>query len=331
MHINTHALLTVSPHLSLRIHSIDFLPELSVGGAKKPSYDQMSSNSSTNGSSHNNGGDCKTSIELADGSSDVYNVYYTTNNKQHKIVTTVTNNSEVVTDWINKEVYTKFRNKLNNLVVGLDIEWKRARDSSTRNIVSVLQLCFSTRCLIFQIGCCDEIPQSLVDFLGNNKFIFVGAGVDGDAHKLLADHEVLVARTEELGSLAAFKLTKTWKEYRECKYYQSGLKALAKEVLNWELPKDRRTQMSDWGGAYLTEYQIEYACLDAFVSFKLAIDLMARVSPVHTSDKEKRPFWKDFNKKDKEAEDAKPEEANQVSDKTKGSKTNNGTKSSKRV
>ncbi|KAI3997600.1 hypothetical protein MKX01_011017 [Papaver californicum] len=214
------------------------LSGLSLGAKKNPSWsDQMSSNSSTNGSNSYNGGDNISSIKLVDCSESThheYDVYY----YKEKIRTTVTHTGSVVDRWITG-VYKDFPNKLNNLVVGLDIEWRRLRENSTRNPVAVLQLCLLKRCLIFQISCCDYIPDSLPDFLGNEKFTFVGVGIDGDAHKLWVDHGLNVARTEELGSLAAYKLTKTVREYRESRLYKAGVRDLARDVLGQELPKTR--------------------------------------------------------------------------------------------
>ncbi|KAI3945263.1 hypothetical protein MKX01_035024 [Papaver californicum] len=284
----------------------------------------MSSNSSTNGSNSYNGGDNISSIKLVDCSESThheYDVYY----YKEKIRTTVTHTGSVVDRWITG-VYKDFPNKLNNLVVGLDIEWRRLRENSTRNPVAVLQLCLLKRCLIFQISCCDYIPDSLADFLGNEKFTFVGVGIDGDAHKLWVDHGLNVARTEELGSLAAYKLTKTVREYRESRLYKAGLRDLARDVLGQELPKKRGIQLSRWDNDFLTDYQIEYACLDAFVPFKLAINLMARVNPVHTDERrgQKKPFYKDFSQPKKVVE----EETKQVSEKQ---ANGNGTKSNKRV
>ncbi|KAI3935801.1 hypothetical protein MKX01_032985 [Papaver californicum] len=307
------------------------LSGLSLGAKNNTSWsDQMSSNSSTNGSSSYNGGDNNvSSVKLVDGSKSThheYNVYY----EKEKIRTTVTHTASVVDQWI-AGVYNDFPSKLNNLVVGLDIEWRRLRENSTRNPVAVLQLCLLKRCLIFQISCCDYIPNSLADFLSNEKFTFVGVGIDSDAHKLWVDHGLNVARTQELGSLAAYKLTKTVREYRESRLYKAGLRDLARDVLGQKLPKKRGIQLSHWDNDFLTDYQIEYACLDAFVSFKLAINLMARVNPVHTDERrgQKKPFYKDFSQPKQVVE----EETKQVSEKraANGSSKTNGTKSNKRV
>ncbi|RZC61810.1 hypothetical protein C5167_023558 [Papaver somniferum] len=240
--------------------------------------------------------------------------------KEDKVRTTVTHTASVVDQWI-ASVYAEFRNKLNNLVLGLDIEWSRkSRDGYSRNKVAVVQLCFSTRCLIFHISRCDEIPESLADFLSNEKFIFVGAGIDGDAHKLWVDYGLYVGRTEEVGTLAAFKLTKTFGDYRNSGLYNAGLKNLAKDVLRLEIPKPRQIQTSNWNVSFLTEQQIEYACLDALVSFKLFIDLRSLPTPTHTN-REPKKFFRDFSEKKTEEEGTE-----QVSD-----KKANGTKEAKQV
>ncbi|KAI3900296.1 hypothetical protein MKW92_010676 [Papaver armeniacum] len=233
------------------------------------------------GLSLHNGGDNVSYILAVDVSNSTYRTYDVYYHKT-RIRTTVTHTASVVDQWI-EDVYNDFRSKLKNVVVGLDIEWTRQPrgHNSTRNRVAVLQLCLCRRCLIFQISWCHNIPQSLHDFLSDEKFVFVGVGIDGDAHKLWLDYRMTVARAEELGSLAAYKLTKTVKEYKERHFYQSGLKDLARNVLGEELPKKRAIQLSNWDHCLLTAAQIEYACLDAFVSFQLGIHLRSLLNPVH--------------------------------------------------
>ncbi|KAI3909633.1 hypothetical protein MKW98_014050 [Papaver atlanticum] len=164
-----------------------------------------------------------------------------------------------------------------------------------------------------------SIPESLADFLSNESFIFVGDGIDGDAHKLWVDYGLYIGRTEEVGTLAAYKLTKTIGEYRDCRFYNAGLKNLAKEVLKIEFPKERHIQTSNWNGSFLTEQQIEYACLDALFSFKLAIHLRSLPSPIHINERHNsKP--KNFIKDPNEPKKTEEEGTEQVSDKTNGTK-----------
>ncbi|KAI3869549.1 hypothetical protein MKX03_012126 [Papaver bracteatum] len=185
-----------------------------------------------------------------------------------RIHTVVTNTASVVDEWILK-IYDDFHNKLNNLVVGLDCEWKAnfEKGNRIRNRLAVLQLCVAHQCLIFQFKCRDYIPASLYKFLNNEKFIFVGVGVDEDCDKLFDDYRLSVAKTIDLRPLAVEKLKR-----KELK--RAGLKSLADTVLARDLPKPKKVTLSKWDAPFLTYRQIQYACLDAFVSFKLGIFLM---------------------------------------------------------
>ncbi|KAI3876456.1 hypothetical protein MKX03_030273 [Papaver bracteatum] len=173
-----------------------------------------------------------------------------------QIYTVVTQTASVVDEWIWK-IYSDFHDKLNNLVVGLDCEWR----------IAVLQLCVGHRCLIFQFACRDYIPASLHEFLNNEKFIFVGVGVPEDGDKLFEDYGLSVARTIDLRTSAAEKL-----DFEELE--ATGLKGLAFTVLRRDLPKPKNVTLSRWDESFSTYRQIQYACLDAFVSFKLGIVLM---------------------------------------------------------
>ncbi|MCL7025384.1 hypothetical protein MKW94_019658 [Papaver nudicaule] len=224
----------------------------------------MTSSSSTDRSSVYYGRDNVSSIEVVDKSESThhtYNVYY----YEDKIYTTVTHTAFVVDKWI-ADVYSELHEKnLNNLGVGLDMEWTRV----TENQVAVLQLCLSGRCLIFQISCCDKIPKSLDAFLSDERIIFFGAGKDM-VPKLLEDHGLKVSRIAELGCLAAYRFTNNFVDFRESRFHAAGLTTLAKKILSQELPGQRYIEMSNWDKEFLSDEQIEYACLNAFVAFKIA-------------------------------------------------------------
>ncbi|KAI3862366.1 hypothetical protein MKX03_014384 [Papaver bracteatum] len=231
-------------------------------------------NSSPNGGSARGDGDKKnTGIQVVDKSKDIYHTYKVFYHKD-TIFTTVTHTESVVDQWL-ADLYKDYESTKNH-VVGLDVEWRRFRSDGTRNKVAVLQLCWDKCCLIFQFKWCPQVPKSLKDFLGNDKFIFVGSGIDAEAYKLMVDHGLMVARTEELGSLAAYKLPDSnW-------LHRAGLWNLVKEVLQQDLPKSRFHQTSDWEHEFLSDGQVEYACLDAVVSFKLGFYLMSRANPKRT-------------------------------------------------
>ncbi|KAI3867591.1 hypothetical protein MKW98_005968 [Papaver atlanticum] len=215
-----------------------------------------------------------------------YNVkFYPDRHTPETIYTTVTRNGDSVDKWI-KDVEESFARQLenNNLIVGLDIEWVRLSDNGEPNKVAVLQLCLAHRCLIFQffglfgkskkIQKVPVIPESLYKFLNDERIIFVGSGIDQDARKLMVDWGLNVVRSEELAGLAEYLGRED--------LYKAGLKSLMREVLGQDLRKPRALTLSRWDlgrrndVSYLTDDQIIYACLDAYSSFKLGMDLIHR-------------------------------------------------------
>ncbi|KAF2321836.1 hypothetical protein GH714_003032 [Hevea brasiliensis] len=123
------------------------------------------------------------------------------------IFTTVTAAAVVVDEWIANTMHIHKR-ELSELLIGLDTEWY-------------------------------DIPPSLIQFLGNKKFKFVGKGVWNDACKLFEDYELLVAHTKDVGYWAA-------KKYHDRDYRKLGLKALVLDLLQKVIPKPREITMSEW-------------------------------------------------------------------------------------
>ncbi|KAF2321852.1 hypothetical protein GH714_003080 [Hevea brasiliensis] len=177
------------------------------------------------------------------------------------IFTTVTAAAVVVDEWIANTMHIHKR-ELGELLIGLDTEWCMPTEPDGHQQVAIIQLCVGKRCLIFQLYHADDIPPSLIQFLGNKKFKFVGKGVWNDACKLFEDYELLVAHTKDVGYWAA-------KIYHDRDYRKLGLKALVLDLLQKVIPKPREITMSEWNAKELTIEQIEYACLDAFVSLNL--------------------------------------------------------------
>ncbi|GFY84644.1 hypothetical protein Acr_03g0014180 [Actinidia rufa] len=190
---------------------------------------------------------------------DTHNLY-DVNFFSDKIHTLVTHTPSYVDDWIS-EIEDIHRNRLHSLIVGLDIEW-RPNNRYHDNPVATLQLCVDRRCLIFQLIYAPFVPQSLDRFLANPLYSFVGVGVDNDVEKLANDYDLSVATTVDLRSLAAA-------EYGVREMRNMGLKDLAMQVLGKEVVKPRWITMSRWDSEYLSASQVQYACIDAFLSFEI--------------------------------------------------------------
>lgn len=182
------------------------------------------------------------------------------------IETLVTHVPHMVDSWIG-DIEHIHRHRLHKLIVGLDIEW-RPNNARYTNPVAILQLCVGRRCLIFQLLYAPEIPTSLIDFLGDTDYTFVGVGIQADSQKLLNDHNLRVGNVVDLAVLAARVLNT--RELRN-----AGIKRLAREVLGREVEKPKHVARSRWDTDWLSDAQVHYACVDAFVSFEVGRSLNA--------------------------------------------------------
>ncbi|KAK6944495.1 3'-5' exonuclease domain [Dillenia turbinata] len=159
------------------------------------------------------------------------------------------------------------RRWLLHLVVGLDIEWHPSFNHYIQNVVANLQLYVGHHCLIFQLLYACHIPQSLLEFLSCD-YTFVAVNIESDVEKLCEDHNVEVSNVVDLRNLAANELERG--ELRN-----TGLKGLARAVLGRGIEKPKRVTMSCWDNEWLTYDQVQYACVDAFLSFEIGRALNA--------------------------------------------------------
>ncbi|MCL7022362.1 hypothetical protein MKW94_024544 [Papaver nudicaule] len=184
---------------------------------------------------------------------EVYSV--TVNGEQ--IRTVVTKNASTVDRWI-EEICSD----LEMPMVGLDVEWKPAfYRGGVRGPIATLQLCVGCECLIFQMIHADEIPRSLHEFI-SEAYTFVGVGILDDVTKLRDDYDLNLVYALDVRSLAADL-------YGRKDFKNLGLMGLAEVVLGDEFEKPRNVTTSDWSRYRLTQEQIKYACVDAYVSFKI--------------------------------------------------------------
>ncbi|PKA66661.1 Werner Syndrome-like exonuclease [Apostasia shenzhenica] len=181
-------------------------------------------------------------------------------NSTDNISTTLTASADEVDSWI-AEILRVHRRRLDRLIVGLDCEW-RPSFSRVQNPVALLQLCVGRRCLIFQLLYADEIPSSLLDFLNDDRFTFVGVGIKNDAERLYDERYLEVCNAVDLSEIAAEKMERP--DLR-----RMGLADLAMEVVAVEVRKPKHVTMSRWDNYHLSLDQILYACIDAFLSFEI--------------------------------------------------------------
>ncbi|KAK7256839.1 hypothetical protein RIF29_30370 [Crotalaria pallida] len=191
---------------------------------------------------------------------DTHNLYDVTFHS-HSIRTLVTSSPPHVDSWISQtlNLYPNYRR---NLIVGLDVEWRPTFSANSTNPVAIIQLCVADRCLIFQILHAPSIPRSLASFLVDARNTFVGVGIKEDAEKLMRDYNLRVGNTVDLRGVAA-------DYYGDRGLKQAGIKTLSLKVLGLEVEKPKRVSMSRWDDRWLTAKQVQYACVDAFVSYEV--------------------------------------------------------------
>lgn len=182
------------------------------------------------------------------------------------IDTTVTNEASGAEDWIRT---VRAAHSGGRIIVGLDCEWKPQYSRWAHNKVATLQLCVGNKCLILQLFHMDYIPQSVKDFLNGDDVILVGVGVDGDATKLRNDYGVVCGEFMDLDQLCRDFLALLGQRHL-------GLKGYAREVLGLNMEKPKRVTMSNWEVRSLSEAQVQYACIDAYVSYRLGRKVLGR-------------------------------------------------------
>jgi hypothetical protein len=90
---------------------------------------------------------------------------------------------------------------------------------------------------------------SLTSFTSASKFV----------QKLTRDFGLNCGGEVELTTLAVA-------HFKNKEFERIGLKALAKSVLGHEMNKSKTVTMSNWSKSHLDRRQVEYACIDAWIS-----------------------------------------------------------------
>ncbi|XP_077231958.1 3'-5' exonuclease-like [Tasmannia lanceolata] len=183
------------------------------------------------------------------------------------ILTTLTPRPSIVRKWIYK-IQHLHRFRRNRLTVGLGVQWRPSFTKSSSNQAATLQLCVGRSCLIFQLlRNTSTIPRSLVRFLADPRTTFVGVRNWNDSRMLQRDYELRVSKVLDLRDVATVRMgTKNG----------ASMEQLASIVLNTHgVKKPGWIGRSNWDDWDLSEMQVQYACVDAFVSFEIGKVLKA--------------------------------------------------------
>ncbi|KAL2468688.1 Polynucleotidyl transferase [Forsythia ovata] len=184
------------------------------------------------------------------------------------IETTLTDKAAITSEWI-EEIYSIY-NGNSTVIVGLDVEWRPHPVRSMSNKSATLQLCIDEKCLILQLFYMDDIPESLKSFLLNPKFTYVGIEVADDILKLKNEYGLDCSSSSDIRAVA--------KNHWPGRFRRPGLKDLALEVCGLNMMKPKHVSMSNWEARELNNAQVEYACIDAYASYKIGHKLLIELS-----------------------------------------------------
>ncbi|KAL7082016.1 hypothetical protein ACP275_14G074300 [Erythranthe tilingii] len=153
-------------------------------------------------------------------------------------------------------------------------EWLPNLSPQEDHPIAVLQLCVGHDCLVFQILRSDFIPKSLQLFLADPRHTFCGVGIKDDVDKLYDHHGLRVGRIADLNNLA--RMSKKMTDGQDRNYRYMGLKKMALALLVKKMEKPLNVTLSKWDAEELDSAQIQYAAIDAAVSFELGFMLCVR-------------------------------------------------------
>ena len=156
------------------------------------------------------------------------------------------------------------------LYAGFDAEWPVSFEKGkAEDKVAVVQVCVDESCCyVFQVSNMVKFPPMLKHLIESENFIKVGVNIQGDLHKLARnfgiDSEKAIKSSVDLSSLANSVLDKAdnW-----------SLASLAKYLTGAEVFKHNKVRMSKWDYYPLSQTQIQYAAIDAFLSLQLYKEL----------------------------------------------------------
>ncbi|XP_057766224.1 3'-5' exonuclease isoform X2 [Salvia miltiorrhiza] len=146
--------------------------------------------------------------------------------------------------------------------LGLDIEW---RPSFKRGVApgkaAVMQICGDNSCChvlhLFHSG----IPKNLQSLLEDDTSFKVGMGIAMDAKKVLKDYDVSISTLRDLSDIANQKLGGDRKKW--------SLLSLTEMLICKQLPKPNIIRLGNWEANVLSDEQLKYAAVDAYVSWYL--------------------------------------------------------------
>ena len=159
---------------------------------------------------------------------------------------------------------------LDNVVAGFDLEWPVSYVKNKEDKVAVVQICIDLKCCyIFQVSEMISFPPMLKKLIENENFVKVGVNIKGDILKLGRNFGIDVDKamisSVDLGTLAnsVFDKLENW-----------SMDALSRFLFEATVSKIPKVRKSKWNNFPLSQQQLNYAALDAYLSLKIYKELL---------------------------------------------------------
>ncbi|KAK2649717.1 hypothetical protein Ddye_017206 [Dipteronia dyeriana] len=182
------------------------------------------------------------------------------------IETTVTSNASVAENWVHG-IRSMNKHKQESLVVGLNCKWSLHPIRSLSGKIVTLQLCIDTKCLILLPTYMENIPDSIKNFFDDPNVVFVGIDVEETLQKLKTEYGLELGKKIDIRVLVKLHFPISF-------HGKPGLKALACQLVDLRMWKPKHDCWNNWGSRVLGMEQIKYACVDAYVTYRIGQKLL---------------------------------------------------------
>jgi len=152
---------------------------------------------------------------------------------------------------------------------GLDLEYPPVFNrKATPSATALLQIASGPNVLLFDLveykrrSASNRLPAPLEDFLQDPKRTFYGMGLTDDLVRLACEFNILSRGID-------FAITeKSWPALTA--QLGGGLAMVSNRVLNLNTKANKHVTLSNWGERPLSPEQVQYAAIDAYLSWALA-------------------------------------------------------------
>jgi len=148
-------------------------------------------------------------------------------------------------------------------------------------MTALLQLCVGSCVLVFQVlyATGGDLPAVLKSFLTEEEHIFMGAHIGNDVYRLQDDFGITISHPVDL-QLAVPEADPSYEylggPHPVYKVRRSSLEKIVSEVLRLPHLSKPVVDHDSWDACYLRPSQVEYAAVEAYLSYEIVNQLKIR-------------------------------------------------------